>query len=266
MKNNQIINLINRYCANKEELDAINTDVAYTILAHGYLFVKPGEDTDNFMRELAECLKIGVEKDVDNYLGKMFEPTPIEDFICFSIAKTALKIARKAFDAQYFEEQCALLDGYEEECDEKLLEKYLYLLNEKQFCDFKNLIDESSALFNIFIDSGELCVEIEANKLCHKIDASVPSVFKEMKAYLEYRKNNPNYYLNYLDKETLTSLLCRKLTKDVILATNMARTLYYTNDCRLIYCYAEMVIILQRIFNIDVYNPDSHEISAKVEV
>ena len=44
MKNCEIVQYINRYCAHNNDLNTnINADLAYAILAHGYLYVRPGD-------------------------------------------------------------------------------------------------------------------------------------------------------------------------------------------------------------------------------
>ncbi len=56
MKNSEIIYYIDRYCAQKKDFDSpLNTDLAFTMLAHGYLYIRPGEDTEKFVSDVLDA-------------------------------------------------------------------------------------------------------------------------------------------------------------------------------------------------------------------
>ena len=59
MKNSEIIEFIDRYCGRKEDIELLNTDLVYTILAHGYLYVKPGRAAEGFAMKVIKALKFG---------------------------------------------------------------------------------------------------------------------------------------------------------------------------------------------------------------
>ena len=150
MKNREIIQFINRYCANKEDLDVnSNADLAYAILAHGYLYVQPGNPTEKFTLRVIEALKVGATDGFNNYLEDECCSWSLDEWIRISMASTALQVAREEFDKKYFKKQIKILEP-DEECDDVLLDKYLNLMNKEQLVAFMDEVNYYRAHYLTF--------------------------------------------------------------------------------------------------------------------
>jgi len=225
MTNKQIIDAINRYCVNNEEpqkgLDG--SEIIYTMLSHSYFFVTPGEKSKKLMEEIVTSITKSVEVGINHYFD-LYQLTSLEFEIFNSVAKSTLSIVRKFFDKDYFENQCAIFDEEEEGYDEALLDKYLFMLDEKQLYEYMAVIDWKWEILGLF--------------------ETWPDSFKIRKAI----DNSTN-------KEDVAKINRQSITKDLILAGNMAKALYYSNDSTLVDTYARIASTLKKLFDVDVYNP-----------
>lgn len=255
MKNCEIVQYIERFCANKEEIDCLNTDLAYAILAHGYLYVRPGEAADKFKLEIINVLNAGVEEGVNNYLEDIYESWPLDEWIRMAIAQFALNVARDAFDADYFEEQCALLDDYED-CDKKILDKYLKLMEKEQLLLFMDEVSYYRARYVVFSNFEiEHKVNKELHELCRNLDPTLPDMDDVLK-YLRFREKHPDYMFDYLSVEDIANAFRKVITRDVGLAGHLARMIYYTNNTYTMEQYVELIGSYERTFGKDIYDPD----------
>ena len=136
MKNSEIIEYINSYCSNNNELDTVfDADLVYTILAHEYLYVKPGIDTEYFFMDVFNALENGTVEGINMFIEESVGCCPLDECIRICLAEELLEDARVSFNNEYFEYQIKHLDP-DEECDGNLLDKYLNLMNKEQLCDF----------------------------------------------------------------------------------------------------------------------------------
>ena len=257
MKNYEIINFINHYCANEEEWnDYMNIDLVFAVVAHGYLYVRPGEATEEFSMKIMNSISSAVEEGVNNYLGEYGFTWPFETWIRISLAKVALNVAREAFDADYFEEQCALLDSNEEEEGEYLLNKYLNLMDKEQLVSFEQWVDEWKTDYYVFTTvETRLNVHKHFNELCRRIDLSIPSM-DNAREYFAYAEKHPEFDMyDYLSKEEIVEGVSREIIFDRSLAGHMARLFYNTHDTSTIEIYVELVSNYRSIFNMDIYTP-----------
>ena len=96
MKNSEMFQFINRFCAHNEDLDTCNNaDLAYTILAYGYLYVRPGKPTEKFRSKLVKAFKVGANIGLNNYLVDRITPKSLDEWIRIEMASAALEVARK---------------------------------------------------------------------------------------------------------------------------------------------------------------------------
>jgi hypothetical protein len=257
MKNYEIIDFINHYCANEEEWDDyLNTDLVFAVVAHGYLYVRPGEDTEEFSMKIMNGISSAVDEGVKNYLGEDRFTWPFEKWIRIALAKSALAVAREAFDADYFEEQCARLDPNEQEDGEYLLIKYLNLMDKEQLADFEGWINEWKTYYYVFttIETRHE-VQNHFNEICRKIDPSIPAMDNE-RVYFAYMGKHREFNMyDYLSKEEMVEGISKEIIFDRSLAGHMARIFYNTHDTSLIEIYIELVSHYRSIFNRDIYVP-----------
>lgn len=257
MKNHEIINYISHYCSSKEEWDDyLNTDLVFAVVAHGYLYVRPGEATEEFSMKLMNSIASAVEEGVKNYLGADGFTWPFETWIHISLAKAALSIAREKFDIDYFEEQCARLDPNEEEEGEYLLNKYLNLMDKEQLAAFEEWVNEWKTDYYVFT-TVETRHEVKKhfNEICRRINPSIPSMDNALE-YFAYEEKYPEFDMfDYLSKEEITRGISREIIFDRSLAGHMARIFYDTHNTNLIEVYVELVSIYRSMFNRDIYTP-----------
>lgn len=255
MKNYEIIDFINFYCTDKGEwLDYLNADLIFSIIAHGYLYVRPGEATEEFSMKLMNTIAPAVKEGVGNYLGKDRFTWPFETWIRISLAKAALNVAREVFDAEYFDEQCTHLDPDEDDDGEYLLNKYLNLMDKEQLADFESWIDIWKTDYYVFT-TVETRHEIykHFNEICRKIDPSIPSMDNAL-TYFAYEEKHPEFDMyDYLSREEMIEGISREIIFDRSLAGHMARILYNTHDTSTIEIYVELVSHYRSIFNRDIY-------------
>ena len=258
MKNCEIINFINHYCRDTEEWDDyINTDLVFSVVAHGYLYVRPGEDTEKFSMKIMNAIASAVDEGVKNYLGVDGYAWPFETWLRIALARATLIVAKEVFDADYFEEQCACLDPNEEEDGEFLLNKYLNLMNKEQLADFEGWINEWKTCYYVFT-TVETWREVQNhfNEMCRKINPSIPSMDNGL-VYLAYREKHPEFDMyDYLSKEEVVKGISREIIFDRALAGHMARIFYNTHDTSTIEIYVELVSHYRSVFNRDIYTPD----------
>ena len=254
MKKNQIVEIINRYCVNKEEPDFDGSEVIGSILVHSYLFVRPGDDSKKFMTSVLKSLTKGVEEAINNYLEEKYLAN-LEDYILCSTSRSVLDVVREMFDKDYFKKQCICFEEDEDEYDESLLDKYLVMLNKEQVYKFMVNIDWLSEIMGLFSNWRDPWWRKEINACCREMDSSIPCINCDFEAYSAFTENQPMYMFDYMSKETFIKICRKAITKDVILAGNLAKTLYYTDDYSLIDSYARIAELFQRLFDMDVYNP-----------
>ncbi len=256
MKNSEIIQYIDRFCAHNEDLDTCcNADLAFSILAHGYLYVRPGKPTEKFTLDVIEALKAGAIEGFNNYLGDEYSSWPLDVWIRISMARTALQVARKAFNKRFFNKQITCLD-LDEVCDESLLGKYLNLMSKEQLLDFMRGISDHRAFHMAFTTIDyEIKITNELHELCYKRDSSIPEKAYGLE-YLAFVENNPYYLADYLNNEEIVNAIKLEIVFNKSLAGHLARILYNTNDIGVMDYYVELIATYERVFRRDIYDPD----------
>lgn len=251
MKNREIIEYIDRYCAQKKDFDTyLNTDLAFAILAHGYLYVRSYELLKEFTSNVMEAIKVGTADGFDLYRGGK-TGLPLDSCIRISMASTALEVARNMFDNEYFEEQSASLD-LEEECDSTLLDKYLNLMNKEQLCSF--IDDVSSGLAN-YAAFSDYYILNELNERCRKVNTSIPATMSGYN-YFSFRQENPYYLFDYLSRKEIIDAIKCAIVRNKSLAGHLARMTYHDNNFGLMDYCAELIVLYERVFSRDIYDPE----------
>ena len=255
MKNFEIIQYIDRFCVCGEDLDTCNNaDLAYTILAHGYLYVRPGKPTEKFRSKLVKAFKVGASIGLNNYLVDRITPKPLDEWIRIEMASAALEVARKMFDKEYFEKQILHLDP-DEECGESLLYKYLNLMNKEQL---KGFIDELTycranyLAFSTFETEMEIMDELHDR--CREVNSALPKTTSGYE-YAAFQSNNPYYLFDYLSKEEIIHAIKNLIIRNKGLAGHMARQLYNDNSVIDMDIYIDLISTYERTFGGDIYEP-----------
>ena len=233
MKNREIIQYIDRYCAHDEELNCIfDADLVYTILAHEYLYVKPGIDTEHFLRDVYSALVDGTMEGISMFEVEIVGCCPLYECIRICMADWLLGVAQKSFNNEYFEHQIKHLDP-DEECDGNLLDKYLNLMNKEQLCDFFYNVCRYSVCYSVF-SGGDIAPKIddELHKCC------------------------PYYMADYLSHDESADAIKRVIVDSKALAGHVARRFYYTNDFDSLHLYILLLSTYERVFQKELYKPE----------
>jgi hypothetical protein len=257
MKNREIIQYIDRYCAHDEELNCIfDADLAYTILAHEYLYVKPGIDTEYFLRDVYSALVDGTMEGISMFEAEIVGCCPLDECIRICMAERLLWVAQESFNNEYFEHQIKHLDP-DEECDGNLLDKYLNLMNKEQLCDFFYNVCRYSVCYSVF-SGGDIAFEIEdeLHKCCREMDPALPKERYDSKRNVSYRKEHPYYIADYLSHDEIADAIKRVIVNNKTLAGHVARQFYYTNDFDSLYLYITLISTYERVFRKDLYKPE----------
>ena len=259
MKNREIIEYIDRYCAHDEELFVfLDTDLVYTILAHEYLYVEPGFDTEQFFMDVFGALETGTAEGISAFIGGDFDTCPLDECIRICVAEELLQVARMSFNNEYFEYQIKHLD-LDEECDDNLMDKYLNLMNKEQLCDFFYNVCRYSVLYSVF-SNGDIAFELEdeLHKCCREMDPALPKEHYDPKRHAAYRYEHPYYMADYLGHDEISNAIKRVTVNNKTLAGHVARHFYYTNEFDSLYFYITLIGTYERIFRKDIYKPDIH--------
>ena len=254
MKNSEIIKFIDRYCAHDNELVTIlNADLAYAILARGYLYVRPGEPTEKFASNILEALKVGACAGIDRYRGYYYDPHSLDEWIRVYMAKEALNVAREAFDKTYFKRQIARFDP-DEECDESLLDKYLKLMDKEQLLDFLHEWTYYSQEYLAF-SNGSTAVYNELHECCRMRDPSLPKERYDYKRGRCLEEDDPYYMAYYLSNEEIIDAIERAIVENKSLAGHIARRFYDTGDIDYMDPYIHLIASYEYATRRDIYNP-----------
>lgn len=257
MKNREIIQYIDRYCAHDEELNCIfDADLAYTILAHEYLYVKPGIDTEYFLRDVYSALVDGTMEGISMFEAEVVGCCPLDECIRICLAEKLLGYARKSFNHEYFEQQKKHLDP-DEECDGNLLDKYLNLMNKEQLCDFFFNVCRYSVCHSVF-SCGDIAPKIddELHKCCREMDPALPKERYDSKLNVSYRQEHPYYMADYLSHDEIADAIQRVIVDSKALAGHVARQFYYTNDFDSLHLYILLLSTYERVFRKELYKPE----------
>ena len=248
MKNLEIIHYIDRFCARGEELDSnSNADLSYTILAHGYLYIRPGEHTEKFFSDVLDALKVGACNGIEKYRRCYFHSCSLGDWMRIYMAKEALNVAKEAFDETYFKRQISRLDP-DEECDESLLNKYLKLMDKKKLLDFLHMWIYDSPYYFAFANT-DLSVYEELHECCCKKDALLT------KEWYDYFEDDPYYMSDYLSNEEIIDVIERAMGGNERLAGHFARRFYDTGDDDYMHPYLDLISSYELATGRDIYDP-----------
>ena len=254
MKNREIIKFIDRYCVNKKDLDVFsNADLVYTILAHGYLYVRPGEPTATFASNILDALKLGACAGIELYRKYYYDPNSLDECMHICMAKEALNVAREALDETYFKRQIARLDP-DEECDESLLDKYLKLMDKEQLLDFLHEWTYYSQEYYAF-SGGSISIYYELHERCHKKDPSLPKEWYDYKRGRCLNDDDPYYMADYLSKEEIIDAIERAIVENKSLAGHIARRFYTTEDIDYMDPYIHLISSYECSNRCDIYKP-----------
>ena len=254
MKNREIIQYIDRYCVNNEELDTTcNADLAFAILAHGYLYVRPGEATERFESNILDVLKVGMCAGVDKYREYYFDPHSLDEWIRVCMAKEALVVAREAFNETYFKRQISCLDP-DEECDESLLDKYLKLMDKEHLLDFLHMCTYYSQEYLVF-SYGSVAIYKELHERCWEMDPSLPNEWYDYKRGRSLDEDDPYYMADYLSKEEIIDAIERTIVNNKSLAGHLARMFYISGDIDDMDPYISLIFSYEYTTRGDIYKP-----------
>lgn len=261
MRNENIIAIIKKFCVEKNAPSVLNMNEVYTLLAHSYYFVRPGKTLDKFAAKLGSIMKKGAIEGAKQF-NKRGWGCPIESCVCTKTTSSFLKVARAFFDEKYFEEQILRMVD-EEHNDEKLLDKYLALFDNEALSGFLWLVQYLAWNHALFMElKAAEDMDSIINALCREVDASIPNGHsdngEEMQRYFEMLEDDRWYMFDYLNKDTIASIIREHISDHKILAANAAKTLYYCGDPNMAAFYVIMTKTFQRFYGVDAFEATTY--------
>ncbi|MBQ7907173.1 MAG: hypothetical protein IJ309_04275 [Clostridia bacterium] len=147
------------------------------------------------------------------------------------------------FDKEYFEEQ--VMKNREPQPSKDQLKSYLGRLSLDDIDKYTCILINYKHSHRFFMRNCDFtAMRVEFNEMCRKIDNSVVSM--ESPYYSEFvEERGICYYDQYLDKETIIDVICKYISKNVIMAENVAETLYNCG-AESAFQYPAMVLSIQQ--------------------
>lgn len=261
--NNKIISIIRRLTDHNSTHIKFLPEEALAALAHGYYYVRPGEDTETFMEQIHEAIA-DAELHTDNIYNEGNRSAL--NSTRASLAIQAAIILRNYFDEDFFNEQVERITR-EESNTQNVLDCYVEKFNEQQLREFYSIVhglrgQDGFFVSNLFSEH----MRNELNRECLKVDSSVPCLLDCFDDNVPLPSKNSTYFFDYLDKEKIANILLEHIDYHKSIAGNVARTLFFTNDSDT-RNYTLLTVYLEDNLNMRIINPatvdsavDDHDI------
>lgn len=164
---------------------------------------------------------------------------PVEE----ALIRLGYGVIANYFDKELFEEQIKI--NSEPQISKDHLKSYLRQLSVSDIEDYISILlryKDSHRLFMRGVDSTAM--NLDFNEKCREIDDTITSMGTS--GFLDLIKERGAFYFDqYLDKETIIDILCKHITKNVIMAENTAET-FYNCGAELAFQYPAMVLSIQQ--------------------
>ena len=204
-----------------------DVDVA---LCNSDYYVRPGESKRAFKQE---------------WMKVFIEANAIDDneFKTFYIMFNTIKLIRKYFDEEYFQEQIArrqISTG-----DKIKLKTYMSKFNKTQLFRFMIAVRTTKSEKGMFIsEASHVALFKEIDDECRRNGANIPIALNSPEG-VELLRQHPFYYFEILSTKTISDLLCEAIDLDVNLATTIAGKLWNSG-------YEAMLNYLNEKLNIEL--------------
>lgn len=251
MRNTTAIELINRIVNPNTDHLVYTASEALAAVMHGYLYVKPGEDTDEFLD--------GIRTVLSKWSGECDFPEeddgiPYEEWIGGMIATETLAIARSLFNEEYFEGCIEFMESEEEE-ELNCFRDFTKTFDVPGYKELIRTVDMCKLLYDAyFSDEDYYLMRSEFDEMFVAHGLEIPNSQTGGNAYAQFAKAIPYYILEYLDRKSVIETVCRHLDNDSGGLTYMDRVLKYV-DVHSAMGYMELATAIQYDFEMEIFSP-----------
>lgn len=261
MTNKNVIEIIDRVMDPNVDQVSFNANEVFCLIAHGYYYVRPGKDTDRFIKQINKILA-QARKSRRNTHEQEIGGIPFEDWLIGKMSADAISIARTMFDKEYYDSQIAKMVMWEE-YDESLLERYIHCLNDDELKSvFEGLVtfklqydafisDENFELMETEIE--EKCVDIVQSSYCYAANYDM---------HMDCIYNTPDGFFMYLCKESIIDTICRYVDEDPLMFACLIKAFKYSNPHTAAE-YTGLAMCLDYEFELDIFDPPITDMSKR---
>lgn len=259
MTNKNVIEIINRLMDPNADKVAYNATEVFTAIVHGYYYIRPGQDTVNFIKRINKVLDKGRKVSLKTF-NKMKDGLPFEVWLEGQMSSEALCIARSMFDEEYYASQVARMVMYEK-YDESLLERYMCWLDDEELESvFKGLVtfkleydafisDENFDLMTDELEEKSVAVVQESS--CYAANYDV---------HMDCIQNTPDFCFMYLCKESIIDTICKYVDEDPMMLASMIKAFKYSNAPTAAE-YTGLAMCLNYEFELNIFDPKITDMS-----
>lgn len=259
MTNKNVIEIINRLMDTNVDRVVYYADEVFCLIAHGYYYVRPGKDTDRFIKQINKILvqaRKTCSKTHDQEIGSI----PFEEWLIGKMSADALYIARTMFDKEYYDSQVSRMVMCEE-YDESLLERYMYWLNDEELKSvFEGLVTFKLNYDAFISDENFELMEAEIDKKCVAIVQSSSCYATNYDVHMDCIYNTPDGFFMYLCKESIIDTVCRYVDKDPLMFASLIKAFKYSNSHTAAE-YTGLAMCLDYEFELDIFDPQITDMS-----
>ena len=252
MTNKDVINIINRLVCSNEQNVAYNADEVFTAIAHGYYYIKPGNDTARFLTKINEILN-KAWRDLNKNHSETKHGVPYDVWLYGKMSAEAISVARSLFDHDYYESKCKNM-VMREKYDESLLERYMYWLDEKELRSVFEGILTFKGNYDAFISDENFDKMMEELQECSMVVIQDdPWYMKDYDKHVSYIDNNWDFPFEYITRETIITVVCKYIDDPVVLA-HMIKVFKHT-DTSTAADYTALVLWFTDMFELEIFSP-----------
>lgn len=253
MINKDVIDIIDRLMNPTAEKVAYHATEVFTVIAHGYYYIRPGKDTARFLTKINEILN-KAWRDLNKNHSETKHGVPYDVWFYGKMSAEAISVACSLFDQAYYESQCKNMVMYEK-YDESLLERYMYWLDEKELRSVFEGILTFKGNYDAFISDENFDKMMEELQECSMVVIqNDPSYMKDYDKHVAYIDNNWDFPFEYITRETIITVVCKYIDDPVMLA-HMIKAFKYTNDTFTAADYTNLALGLTNGFELEIFNP-----------
>lgn len=253
MTNKNVIEIIDRLMDSDADKIIYNSTEVFTTIVHGYYYIRPGKDTDSFLKKINRVLK-DCHKAENRKHSEMKEGIPFEAWLLGKMASNMIAVARSMFDVEYYNSQVARMVMHER-YDDSLLERYLYWLDGSELKSVFEGLLVFKRDFDIFISDINLDIMFDELKECSLISVkNSPLYMKDYDKHIDYIENSWDFCFEYMTREAITNIICKYANEDSVMLASMIKTFKYSD----VHTSAGLTVLaayFEKAYELDVFNP-----------
>ena len=259
MTNKNVIEIIDRLMDPNVNCMVFNANEVFTAIAHGYYYIRPGRDTEKFVKQINKIL-VQARKARHKAHDQKKEEIPFEDWLIGKMAADAFYLAKTMFDREYYESQVEKMVMHEA-YDESLLERYMYWLNDEELQSVFTGFVTFKLQYDAFIsDENFECLEKELENKCVAIVQNSSYYAEHYDEHMDRIYNKPDGFFMYLCKGRIIDTICKYVDKDPLMLACLIKAFKYSNPHTAAE-YTGLAMCLDYEFELDIFDPPITDMS-----